>query len=286
MIPHPTGRTAVITSCSQHRWDHLMHQRNALQQQHPEVPHFVMWLDAGSPPSIPGATVISIPPGPHGLRLAAARNRGAEAAISNGATLLVFLDADCVPGPNLLPRYLQAAREYPLAVLCGPVTYLAKDFAMSTSADLHAATRPHPGRPAPADGATVAATRDEYALFWSLSFSLSAQLWRTAGGFDERYQGYGAEDTDFGWQLRSLDIPLRWVGGADAYHQYHPTSTPPWHNISDIVRNAGLFFDRWYEWPMEGWLHAFQAAGAVVLEGGRYRLAETYSPASSALPNR
>lgn len=245
-----------------------------------------MWLDEGAPPSVPGATVISVPPGPNGFRLAAARNRGANAAISNGATLLVFLDADCVPGPYLLPRYLQAAREYPGAVLCGPVTYLPEDFAMATSADLSGATRPHPGRPAPADGATVVATEDEYALFWSLSFALTAQLWATAGGFDEQYQGYGAEDTDFAWKLRSLGIPIRWVGGADAYHQYHPTSTPPWQNISDIVRNAGLFFDRWQEWPMGGWLQAFETAGAVILDDGRYRLADNYSPTTAIPPPR
>ena len=56
---------------------------------------------------------------------------------------------------------------------------------------------------------------------------------------------------------------LIWAGGAHAYHQWHPVSSPPWEHIEDIVANANRFHDKWGTFPMEGWLEAFEAEGAV-----------------------
>jgi GT2 family glycosyltransferase len=100
-------------------------------------------------------------------------------------------------------------------------------------------------------------------LFWSLSFAVTADTWLAVGGFEESYEGYGGEDTDFAFTARAAGVPLVWVGGAHAYHQYHPTSAPPWQHLDDILRNGRLFADRWGSWPMEGWLEAFAAAGAI-----------------------
>ena len=85
--------------------------------------------------------------------------------------------------------------------------------------------------------------------------------------FDERYEGYGGEDTDFGFRLRDAGVPLVWVGGAHAYHQYHPTSVPPWQHLDDILRNGRHFAQRWGRWPMTGWLDAFERAGAIRCDG-------------------
>ena len=50
----------------------------------------------------------------------------------------------------------------------------------------------------------------DYNLFWSLSFALTADTWRRIeaefGGFDEGFSGYGGEDTDFARQLREHGI--------------------------------------------------------------------------------
>ena len=35
-------------------------------------------------------------------------------------------------------------------------------------------------------------------------------------------------------------IALTWVGGAWAYHQYHPSPDPPVQHLTDIVRNAAI----------------------------------------------
>jgi len=250
--------TAVITICSASRLDHVRRQQRFLRTE--PVQRVIVWLDAEPPPPVPefaGAELVHVPPGEQGLRLAAGRNRGAERA---DADLLVFLDADCLPGPDLLRRYRTAADAHPGALLCGPVTYLPEGVRPRNATELPARTAPHAARPAPPDGENVPG---DHRLFWSLSFAVTARTWCTAGGFHEAYEGYGGEDTDFAYAARDAGVPLVWVGGAHAYHQHHPTSAPPWQHLDDILRNGRLFADRWGSWPMEGWFDAFAAAGAV-----------------------
>jgi GT2 family glycosyltransferase len=199
------------------------------------------------------------------LPLAHARNQGAAAALRKSAQLLVFLDVDCIPGTELIGRYHHTAEqpEHANALLCGPVTYLAppgpRGYPMS---ELEAYINPHPARPNPCDGEVLPTT--EYALFWSLSFAVTATTWKSIGGFCERYRGYGAEDTDFAQCAAAQGVSMRWVGGAHAFHQFHPTADPPVHHVDDIVRNAAIFHRRWGWWPMQGWLAAFQASGIII----------------------
>jgi GT2 family glycosyltransferase len=100
-------------------------------------------------------------------------------------------------------------------------------------------------------------------LFWSLSFAVTATTWERIGGFCEDYEGYGAEDTDFGLTAARRRVDLRWLGGAPVYHQYHPVSRPPVGHLDDILRNGRIFQERWGFWPMEGWLRKFAAMGLI-----------------------
>ncbi|GAA2712748.1 glycosyltransferase family 2 protein [Actinoplanes palleronii] len=257
-----TPTTAVITLCSAARLDHVRRQQRLLRST--PVRRIVVWLDADPPPGPPefaGADLLHVPPGENGLRLAAGRNRGAAAAADAG--LIVFLDADCLPGTALFARYRAAADAHPGALLCGPVTYLPEGVKPEDATALAALTAPHAARPAPPDGENVVAGPADHRLFWSLSFAVTAPTWRTLGGFDEAFEGYGGEDTDLAYTAKQAAVPLVWVGGAHAYHQHHPTSSPPWQHLDDILRNGRLFADRWGFWPMRGWLDAFAAAGAV-----------------------
>jgi N-acetylglucosaminyl-diphospho-decaprenol L-rhamnosyltransferase len=257
-----TPATAVITLCSAARLDHVRRQQRLLSDQ--PVRRILVWLDDDPPPAPPefaAAELVHVPPGEQGLRLAAGRNRGAAAA--GDADLLVFLDADCLSGPELFRRYRSAARTHPGSLLCGPVTYLPDGVRPENANELPALTAPHSARPAPPDGDDVVAGPDDYRLFWSLSFAVTTQTWSTLGGFHESYEGYGGEDTDLAWTARETGTPLVWVGGAHAYHQYHETSSPPWQHLDDILRNGRLFADRWGFWPMQGWLDAFASAGAI-----------------------
>jgi GT2 family glycosyltransferase len=198
------------------------------------------------------------------LPVAQGRNVGTATALRGGAELLVFLDVDCIPGPELIGRYHDAAAQcdHAQALLCGPVTYLPPPGAGGYPLDrLPSHVNPHPARPAPQGTDIVAST--EYRLFWSLSFALSAGTWKRVGGFCGFYRGYGGEDTDFAQCAAAAGVTMRWVGGADAFHQYHPVSDPPIEHLDDILRNASIFHARWGWWPMQGWLREFENLGVI-----------------------
>jgi GT2 family glycosyltransferase len=255
-------RCAVVTPVAG-RAEHLRAQRAALAAGDtvPDL-HVIVVMGDGDPvhPG-PATVVVGLDAGPEGLPLAAARNLGAREARRRGAELLVFLDVDCLPGPALLTRYADAARERPCALLGGPVTYLPPTPPGGWSADaLAEARRPHPARPDPAPGDLV---DGDHRLFWSLSFAVTAATWARTGGFDEAYVGYGAEDTDLGQRARAAGVALCWVGGADAFHQHHPTSAPPLEAVDDLLRNGARFAAVWGWWPMAGWLTALAEHGAV-----------------------
>ena len=44
-------------------------------------------------------------------------------------------------------------------------------------------------------------------------------------------------------------------------------SSPPVQHLDDILRNGRRFADRWGQWPMTGWLEAFEREGAVRRDG-------------------
>jgi len=265
-------RIAVVTLCSTPRLEHLHAQLAAVRSEAggsggAEVLRIVVWIGEDEAPPLDAELILRTPPGASGLRLAAARNTGARAATAAGVDLIVFLDADCVPGRELLARYREAAVETPDAVLCGPVTYLPAGVDVADAAELLRRTAPHAARPNPPGDTARTATPDEYPLFWSLSFATTPATWAVAGGFDEGYEGYGGEDTDYAFALRTASVPLVWVGGAHAYHQHHATQSPPWQHLDDILRNGARFAARWGTWPMTGWLTAFAEAGAVEWDG-------------------
>ncbi len=262
-------RTAVITT-AHGRAPHLRRQLDGLSRSArlPDV-HIVVAIDDPAVSEVVAASgrpahVVHRENGPGPLAVASARNIGALKALEHNADLLIFLDVDCIPGPKLLGRYHDAVvdPDHRDALLCGPVTYLAPPLDVGGyPTTLDHLINPHPARPAPRDGDVIASS--DYELFWSLSFALTASTWRHIGGFCERYRGYGAEDTDFGQMARAVGVPMRWVGGAHAFHQFHPVSDPPVEHLHDIVRNAAIFHQRWGWWPMANWLDAFERRGLI-----------------------
>lgn len=229
------------------------------------------------------AVVVDVPADPRGLPLAAARNTAAAEATAQGADQLIFLDVDCIPGPGTVATYAQALVDAgptltPPAVLGGDVAYLPPlppgqgdwtapdDLARLPEVGAH---RPDRVRLPPGE------TRPEPDLtrFWSLSFATSVVDFWAAGGFCTDYVGYGGEDTDFAQAVGARGGSLTWVGGATAYHQHHPSPSPPLNQLDAVVRNAGVFADRWGWWPMQGWLEAFRERGlAAPDEAGRWQV--------------
>lgn len=259
----------VVTLASAGRREHVLRQLEAMHRWMPDAAHHTVLIGA-EPFAVPGSQVIDRT-GPGPVNLARARNVAGDAAVAAGAELVVFLDADCMPGEDLCSGYARAAEQLPEAVLAGPVTYLAADDRPYDLDRLAEWTRPHGARPNPPEDELQRATEEEYELFWSLSFAVTAGTWRALrqrfGGFCEDYLGYGGEDTDFGMNLRACGVPLVWVGGAHAYHQWHPVSTPPVEHLDAILVNAHTFYRRWAFWPMHGWLRTFEDMGLAHFDG-------------------
>lgn len=263
--------TAVVTVVHR-RNEHLARQRESLAASSTDAfEHVVVAMDD---PALEASGVVgaALPRAPLGLPLAAARNRGAEVALARGARTLVFLDVDCLADADLVGAYAEVVADEPGTVWSGPVTYLDPPppggYDLSALRELDS---PHPARPAPGPGEREQGADPD--LFWSLSFACSDTAWRRAGGFCEDYVGYGGEDTDFARTALVAGLDLGWVGAARAFHQWHPVSRPPVEHVADIVRNARIFHARWGEWPMLGWLEAFEERGLVVRDHeGRWSL--------------
>jgi len=287
-VSAPEVRTAVVTIV-RGRAAHLHRQRIGLAGADPDSrPDLHVVVGMGERPvldAVPGAPPVRhVPvavPGAH-LPLAAARNAGAAAALDAGAELLVLLDVDCIPGPRLVRRYAEAARAVDgPALLCGPVSYLPPPPPGGYPATgLDALAPPHPARPAP--GADEVVRDDRFALFWSLSFAVTAPDWARFGGFCEDYTGYGAEDTDYAAVAAGRGAGLHWVGGAVAHHQHHPPTREAPGRAAEIVANARLFRRRHGWWPMAGWLAELAAAGRVEFDPGRDVLRLREEPVSPA----
>ncbi|KPQ32051.1 MAG: putative glycosyltransferase [Phormidesmis priestleyi Ana] len=193
------------------------------------------------------------------LPLPKARNAAAHRASGN---LLLFLDVDCIPAEKMVAEYEKACEERPDAIAMGNVHYLSKKITIDWTEDsLKTKSAPHPKRDITQTASL--AKEENYGLFWSLSFAISRSLFEQLDGFSERYSNYGAEDTDFAWKARAAGIDLCWVPKALAFHQFHTSEVPPWHNFKSIVYNAQVFYERWGEWPMGGWLKVFAAEGYI-----------------------
>ena len=259
--------TAVVT-IARGRHNHLRAQQESLARCRPRPDLWVLVsmgdpeIAAWTPPAGLRTRLVEVPCDGTELPLAAARNAGAEAALDEGADVLVFLDVDCVVAPGLVEGYERGVRGAPYDVWSGPVTYLPAGLSGDDLAQPWLLDRPHPARPAPEPGSTLVGDAPE--LFWSLSFALGRELWTRVGGFCTDYVGYGGEDTDFALLAAGAGARFAWTGDARAYHQHHPVSSPPVEHLAAIVRNATLFHRRWGTWPMSGWLRDFAAQGLVV----------------------
>ena len=220
-------------------------------------------VDMTTPPlDIPKASIpikiIRLPDA--GLPLAKARNLAARAASSD---ILVFLDVDCIPARDLLSRLGRAVDGHD-ALICADIRYLPARGLDSvwTDAEMHDVGIAHPARNFPDEGLRI---ESNPGLFWSLAFGIRRSAFERLGGFDERFSGYGAEDTDFGFRAKEAAIPLMFLGGAGAFHQHHGVSDPPLQHFDDIVRNARVFHEIWRVWPMDGWLARFSELGLITL---------------------
>lgn len=202
------------------------------------------------------------------LPLACARNTAAAAATGE---LLIFLDVDCIPTPTLVEDYARACSDFD-GLMMGEVMYLPGGATRKgwRSEDFDTVAVRHSDRQGPPASGVEICT--DYRCFWSLNFALPAAVFRDTGGFDERFTGYGGEDTDFGKALTLAGHQLGWIPGAKVHHQYHPHHMPPVHHLHSVVRNAELFAQKWGYRTMEHWLYAFMLLGLIDNSGPQIKI--------------
>ncbi|MGE7368768.1 glycosyltransferase family 2 protein [Neorhizobium sp. NPDC001467] len=193
------------------------------------------------------------------LPLAKARNAAALAAMGD---CLVFLDVDCIASNLMVASYAQAATARD-GIFLSEVFYLPADMPPFTGncAVLDEIGRPHVSKPKfPDDGIEE---EPDGGQLWGLSFALRKETWHRIGGMDERFFGYGGEETDFAANAAGVGVRTYRVGQARVYHQHHPVSIPPLHHFASILRNAQQFRHKHGRWCMDYWLGQFRDSGLI-----------------------
>ncbi|MCA0405371.1 MAG: glycosyltransferase [Proteobacteria bacterium] len=255
-------KSVSVVTLAGGRAEHLKNLMLGLAQQSHQPDEFVIAYMQDTPyeglPALP-FPVRQVQVAGKPLPLAKARNTLAREA---SGELLVYLDVDCIPAPDLVADYVWAAGQTD-ALLMGEVYYLTEGANAPgwTFAGLEKNGVEHTWRYYM--GKRAVEPCSDYNRFWSLNFAIPRAQFVKSGGFDERFVGYGAEDTDFSKMLAERGVPLAFVGGAKCYHQYHAHHMPPTHHFDSVVRNAQLFEEKWGYRTMEQWLYAFYRMGLI-----------------------
>lgn len=144
---------------------------------------------------------------PEPMNRAAARNRAAQEA--GDWDVAVFLDADTVPDFDNLREAVELAGEN-RALVCAQTEFrsLTRE---STRVVLAGSTEP-----------LDAAVRWVYLNPKSSCIAVGREMWEAVGGFDERFQGWGYEDSSFFHACQALGGIERLDG--ECHHLWHPRS--------------------------------------------------------------
>lgn len=197
-----------------------------------------------------------------GLPLARARN---EAAAAAGGKFLIFLDVDCIPSSTLVESYSKAFEAKPDAAFMGEVLYLPEipQVRFEDRDGFEDLKREGVRHPSKREFGKSLERETNYGELWGLSFALGSDTFRKVGGFDERFERYGAEETDFARALEENKVPLFRCPKALALHQHHHVHIPPVQHFDSIVENAQRFRAKWGKWCMDYWLGQFQDKGWI-----------------------
>ena len=159
-----------------------------------------------------------------GFGLARARNAGARAAAHD---ILVFLDADIVAAPGLVAahaRWHHAVADALTLGFCRSVSAAGIDAGDIRSSGPAALFAGRPGDPPwnahhmAGTGELTARRDDLFRAVTGNNLAISRAFFEEVGGFDETFERYGGEDTEFGYRVQARGGLLVPVRGASAWH--------------------------------------------------------------------
>jgi len=168
-----------------------------------------------------------------GFGLARARNLGLA---NTDADVVVFLDADCIPGDRWLESHMSWHRKAAnlvvtgsrrhVDVLCDPDEVAAGD---TDVASLARRTEDDQPELATDDWRGLVYRRSQRLLLGDAGFraaiggnsSMRREFALSIGGVSEDFRGWGGEDTEFAWRLWNAGAFIVPADGAIIYHQSH-----------------------------------------------------------------
>ncbi|MFG0283644.1 MAG: galactosyltransferase-related protein [Phycisphaerales bacterium JB039] len=196
---------------------------------------------------------------PDVCRLGQVRNNAVRRLLEQGAgdaDVLVFLDGDCVPAPEVAIGHEQRLRRGDL-VLAHRFDLTAEQSAAFDEAALRAGRWPY--APTPEQIRAINRRHRRYqrqALLRRFGltkahkpkiigghFGVTIGQWRKVNGQDETYGEYGQEDDDFARRIyASGGRPVVATRELLAFHQYHPTRAPgAWRDSPNAQRLSEAF---------------------------------------------
>lgn len=220
--PSELPRVSVIVAHYEQPDDLRRTLRALAAQTYPRHLVEIIVVDDGSrvPPVVqPGVTLIR--QDDEGFRLAAARNRGAEAATGE---VLCFLDADCAPEPGYLEALTRLPALCPDAVTVGrrrhaelsgladdaPLLDLPEHLLLGDPTWLADAYR--------RSGDLLDADARSYRYLIGAVLACTRAFYAETGGFDETFTTYGGEDWEWAWRCWQHGAVLAHVPDAVAWH--------------------------------------------------------------------
>ena len=141
-------------------------------------------------------------------------NKGRVTALNTGfaaasGDVLIRADDDFEPSPGHVAAHVAAHADTECGAIGLPLN-IAEDNAYMRAYGYDADRR---GREA-----AYAAAPDDRWRHWGGNTSVSRTVYNRVGGFDDRYQGYGWEDVDFGYRVHALGYPIVMVPDAEVRH--------------------------------------------------------------------
>ncbi len=141
--------------------------------------------------------------------LAAARNSGLAVTT---APLVLFINDDTIAPPDLIESHLRAHAETPGGAVLGGFVQPPEAMEGALTAAVES------GGLMFCFEVLSTASHNPPQFFYTCNVSAPTDAVRAAGGFDESFRHYGAEDTDMGLRV---GLPIRYLPGATAMHR-HP----------------------------------------------------------------